>query len=73
MRVSITHHTVRRGFFLKTTYHEVHLKVAFTHEEGLLDALAQMKLWLDDNADVADHRQLGKAGGSISSHPHDAV
>lgn len=113
MRVSITHHTVRKGLILKTTYHEVHLKVAFSHEEkqiirqrgllktklmdrrpadakvdarnekfelrvedlmdekldrflcanpsqskiyedNLLDALAQMKLWLDDNADTAD-------------------
>lgn len=112
MRVSISHHTVRRGFVLKSTYHEVQLKVAFTHEEkqiirqrgllntklmdrrpatakndardnkfelrvehlmdekldsflcatpsqskiyeeGLLDALAQMKRWLDDNADTA--------------------
>ena len=112
MRVSITHETVRRGFVLKTTYYEVHLRVAFAHEEkqiirqrnllktklldrrpadakndardekfelrvehlmdekldrflcatpsrakiyeeALLDALAQMKLWLDDNAEVA--------------------
>jgi len=113
MRVSITHHTVRKGFVLKTTYYEVQLKVAFTHEEkqiirqrnllrtklmdrrpanakvdardekfelrvehlmdekpdrflcampsqskiyeeNLLDALAQMKLWLDDNADTSN-------------------
>ncbi len=112
MRVSILHETVRKGLILKTTYHEVQLKVAFTHEEkqiirqrnllhtklmdrrpanskvddrdetfelrvehlmdeqldrficanpsqakvyeeSLLDALAQMKLWLDDNAEVA--------------------
>ena len=112
MRVSISHHTVRKGFVLKSTYYEVHLQVAFTHEEkqiirqrnltktklldrrpatakvddrdakfelrvgdlldekldrflcatpsqakiyedNLLDALAQMKLWLDDNAEVA--------------------
>jgi len=112
VRVSISHHTVRRGFVLKKAYHEVHLKVAFTHEEkqiirqrgllktkildrrpanakndardeafelrvedlmdekldtflcatpsqskiyeeSLLDALAQVKLWLDDNADTA--------------------
>ena len=33
MRVSINHETVRRGFILKATYHEVQLKVAFTHEE----------------------------------------
>ena len=33
MRVSISHHTVRKGFILKTTYYEVHLSVAFTHEE----------------------------------------
>lgn len=112
MRVSISHHTARRGFVLKTTYYEVHLSVAFTHEEkqiirqrnllqtklldrrpatarvddrdtkfelrvehlmderldrflcatpsqakiyedALLGALAQMKLWLDDNAETA--------------------
>ncbi len=112
MRVSIAHETVRKGLILKTTYHEVQLKVAFTHEEkqiirqrnllrtklmdrrpadakvdardekfelrvehlkdekmyrilcatpsqakiyeeNLLDALAEMKLWLDDNADTA--------------------
>ena len=112
MRVSISHKTVRKGLVLKTTYYEVFLRVAFTHEErqiirqrnllktklmdrrpanakndardskfellvgdlmderadrflcatpsqskiyeeGLLDALAQMKLWLDDNADTA--------------------
>ena len=111
MRVSITHETVRKGLILKTTFHEVHLKVAFTHEEKqiirqrnllttklmdrrpadakvdardtkfelrvehlldekldrflcanpsqakvyeerLLDALAEMKLWLDDNAET---------------------
>lgn len=33
MRVSISHETVRRGFVLKTTYYEVKLSVAFTHEE----------------------------------------
>ncbi|RXV64718.1 hypothetical protein C6W92_06590 [Roseovarius sp. A46] len=113
MRVSISHHTVRKGLLFKTTYYEVHLTVAFTHEEkqiirqrnllktklvdrrpatarvddrdekfelrvehlmdgrtdrflcanpskakiyedNLLDMLAQMKRWLDDNADTAD-------------------
>ncbi len=113
MRVSIAHETVRKGFILKTTYYEVQLQVAFTHEEKqiiqqrnllktklmdrrpadakvdardkrfelrvehllggrvdrflcatpsqskiyedqLLDALAQMKLWLEDNADTAN-------------------
>lgn len=113
MRVSITHETTRRGVILKTTYHEVQLQVAFTHEEKqiiqqraltktklmdrrpadskiddhdtkfelrvehllngqidrflcatpskskiyeerLLEALAQMKLWLDDNAETAN-------------------
>ena len=113
MRVSIKHETVRRGLIFKTTYYEVQLRVAFTHEEKqiirqrnllrtklmdrrpagakvddrdekfelrveklmdaksdrflcatpsqskiyeehLLDALAQMKLWLDDNADTAN-------------------
>ena len=33
MRVSISHHTVRKGLLFKTTYYEVHLSVAFTHEE----------------------------------------
>ena len=33
MRVSIDHHTVRKGLLFKTTYYEVHLSVAFTHEE----------------------------------------
>lgn len=33
MRVSIAHHTIRKGFLFKKTYHEVHLSVAFTHEE----------------------------------------
>jgi hypothetical protein len=33
MRVSISHHTVRQGFIFKKTYHDVHLMVAFTHEE----------------------------------------
>jgi hypothetical protein len=33
MRVSISHHTVRQGFIFKKTYNDVHLMVAFTHEE----------------------------------------
>lgn len=33
MRVAISHHTVRKGLLLKTTYYEVRLSVAFTHEE----------------------------------------
>jgi len=33
MRVSITHHTIRKGLLFKKTFHEVHLTVAFTHEE----------------------------------------
>jgi len=33
MRVSISHNTIRKGFIFKTTYHEVQLDVAFTHEE----------------------------------------
>ena len=33
MRVSISHQTVRKGLVLKTTYYEVRLSVAFTHEE----------------------------------------
>jgi len=112
MRVSISHHTVRKGVLFRTTYYEVHLTVAFTHEEKqiirqrnllktklvdrrpatakvddrdekfelrvehlmdgrtdtflcanpskakiyedeLLEMLAQMKLWLSDNADTA--------------------
>ena len=113
MRVSITHQMVRRGFVLKKTFYEVHLRVAFTHEEkqiirqrnllqsklmdrrpadakndagdekfelrvahlmdekldsflcatpsqakiyedNLLDVLAEMKLWITDNAEIAD-------------------
>ena len=33
MRVSISHHMVRRGLIFRKTYHEVHLCVAFSHEE----------------------------------------
>jgi hypothetical protein len=33
MRVSISHHTVTKGLLFKTSFHEVHLSVAFTHEE----------------------------------------
>ena len=33
MRISIEHHTIRKGLLFKTTYYEVHLTVAFTHEE----------------------------------------
>lgn len=33
MRVSIDHHTIRKGLLFKKTYYEVHLTVAFTHEE----------------------------------------
>ena len=33
MRVSISHQTVQQGFIFKKTFHEVHLMVAFTHEE----------------------------------------
>ncbi|MEM9761641.1 MAG: hypothetical protein AAF968_03870 [Pseudomonadota bacterium] len=33
MRVTIDHHTIRTGLVFKTTYYEVHLSVAFTHEE----------------------------------------
>ena len=33
MRVTINHVDVRRGFIFRRTYHEVHLTVAFTHEE----------------------------------------
>ncbi len=117
MRVSISHHTIKKGFLFKKTYHEVHLTVAFTHEEkqiitqrgllktklldrrpadakndardekfelrvehlmnsttdhflcatpskskiyeeGLLDALQQMKLWLSDNADTGNSKTV---------------
>lgn len=113
MRVSISHYAVRKGIIFKTTYYEVHLDVAFSHEEmqvirerklaktklldrrpanarvddrdekfelrleklmgarpdrflcatpslakiyedELLSALAQVKLWIGDNAEVAD-------------------
>ena len=33
MRVTISHHDVRKGFLFKKTFYEVHLAVAFTHEE----------------------------------------
>lgn len=33
MRVAIDHHTVQKGLLFKTSYEEVHLTVAFTHEE----------------------------------------
>jgi len=33
MRVSINHNTIKKGLLFKTTYHEVQLDVAFTHEE----------------------------------------
>lgn len=33
MRISIDHHTIQKGLLFKTTYYEVHLTVAFTHEE----------------------------------------
>jgi hypothetical protein len=33
MRVDISHHDLRKGFLFKKTYYEVHLMVAFTHEE----------------------------------------
>ncbi len=33
MRVSITHQTIKKGLLFKTTFYEVHLSVAFTHEE----------------------------------------
>lgn len=112
MRVSIEHDEVRKGFVLKTTYHQVTLRVALSHEEKqiirqrsllktklldrrpadakvdardekfelrvgdllneqpdrflcanpsqskiyeerLLEAIAQLKLWLEDNAETA--------------------
>ncbi|SHH35152.1 hypothetical protein [Cognatishimia maritima] len=33
MRVSIDHHTIRKGLLFKKIYYEVHVTVAFTHEE----------------------------------------
>jgi hypothetical protein len=33
VRVTITHHDVRRGFLFRKTFYEVHLTVAFSHEE----------------------------------------
>lgn len=33
MRVSISHHSVRKGLFIRRTFYEVHLQVAFSHEE----------------------------------------
>ena len=33
MRVSISHHDVRRGLLFRRTFHDVRLTVAFSHEE----------------------------------------
>ncbi|WP_305971043.1 MULTISPECIES: hypothetical protein [unclassified Mameliella] len=33
MRVSISHNTIQKGLLFKTTYYEVTLSVALTHEE----------------------------------------
>lgn len=33
MRVTISHHDLRKGFLFKKTFYEVHLTVAFSHEE----------------------------------------
>lgn len=33
MRVTISHHDVRQGFLFRKTFYEVHLSVAFSHEE----------------------------------------
>ena len=33
MRISIDHHTVKKGLLFKTTFYEVRLSVAFAHEE----------------------------------------
>ena len=33
MRVTLDHQDVRRGFLFRKTLHEVHLTVAFSHEE----------------------------------------
>lgn len=33
MRVTISHHDVQRGFLFRKTFYEVHLTVAFSHEE----------------------------------------
>ena len=113
MRVSLSHHTIRKGLILKKPFYEVHLSVAFSHEEkqiiqarglvktklvdrrpatakvddrdekfelrvehllngqtdrflcatpskskiyeeDILAAMAQMKLWLDDNAETGN-------------------
>lgn len=33
MRVAISHHTVTKGLLFRKTFYEVHLSVAFSHEE----------------------------------------
>jgi hypothetical protein len=33
MRIDISHHDVRKGLLFRKTMHEVHLTVAFSHEE----------------------------------------
>lgn len=47
MRISISHHDIRKGFFLPKTFHEVRLSVAFSFEEKQIikqRRLAQTKL-----------------------------
>lgn len=33
MRISLSHHVIRKGFMFKTNYYEVHLQASFSHEE----------------------------------------
>ncbi len=63
MRVSITHHTIRTGFLFKKTYHDVHLSVAFSHEEtqiirqrGLLKTKLMDRRPADAKVDDRDDR-----------------
>ena len=63
MRVSIDHHTIRKGLLFKKTFHEVHLSVAFTHEEkqiikqrGLLKTKLVDRRPADAKNDVRDEK-----------------
>lgn len=42
MRVSISHHDVRKGFLFKRTFYAVDLAVAFTHEETQIISMRRL-------------------------------
>lgn len=62
MRVKITHHEVREGVIFRRTFHEVHTRVDFTHEErqiirqrGLKEALVLERRPADARDDDPNH------------------